>query len=87
MLTPQMVDGFMAVDMNMVDVVTLSDIRTIRFDNALPTEKRVEHVLSKLKNPFCFRFGDMGIQLVFDDNAPPMQEVLTNFLIRKKSGL
>ncbi|WP_326068419.1 hypothetical protein [Paenibacillus chibensis] len=29
----------------------------------------------------------MGVKLEFDDAAPPIQEVLTNFMIRKKSGL
>ncbi len=87
MLTPEMIDGFLSVDMNTVDTQKLSDIRTLKFDNSLSQEKRVEYVLSQLRNPFCFRYGNMGIMLEFDDNAPPMQEVLTNFLIRKKSGL
>lgn len=87
MLTLKMIDDFMSVNMNTVDVGTLADISTLKLDNSLPKEKRMDYILEKLKNPFCFRYGDMGIQLEFDDNAPPIQEVLTNFLIRKKSGL
>lgn len=87
MLTPEMIDSFMAVNMDTVDTGKLADISTLRFDNSLTKEKRVEYVLDKLKNPFCFRCGDMGIKLQFDDTAPPVAEVLTNFLIRKKSGL
>lgn len=87
MITPEMIDGFMRVNMETVDVQKLADISTLELDNSLPKEKRMAYVLEKLKNPLCFRYGEMGIKLEFDDNAPPIQEVLTNFLIRKKSGL
>lgn len=87
MLTLEMIDDFMSVNMNTVDVGTLADISTLKLDNSLSKEKRMDYVLEKLKNPFCFRYGEMGIKLEFDDSAPPIQEVLTNFLIRKKSGL
>ncbi|OPX43745.1 hypothetical protein CLHUN_22250 [Ruminiclostridium hungatei] len=87
MLTLEMIDDFMSVNMNTVDVGTLADISTLKLDNSLPKEKRMDYVLEKLKNPFCFRYGEMGIKLEFDDNAPPIQEVLANLLIRKKSGL
>lgn len=86
-LTLEMIDDFMSINMNTVDVGTLADISILRLDNSLPKEKRMDYVIEKLKNPFCFRYGEMGIKLEFDDNAPPIQEVLTNFLIRKKSGL
>ncbi len=87
MITPEMIDGFMDVNMNTVDVEKLADISTLTFDHSLPKEKRLDYVLDRLKNPLCFRCGNMGIKLEFDDNAPPIQEVLTNFMIRKKSGL
>lgn len=87
MITPEMIDSFMSVNMDTVDVNNLADISVLELDNSLPTEKRLAYVMEKLKNPLCFRYGEMGIKLEFDDNAPPIQEVLTNFLIRKKSGL
>lgn len=87
MITREMIDGFMSVNMDTVDVQQLADISKLELDNSLPKEKRPAYVLEKLKNPLCFRYGEMGIKLEFDDNAPPIQEVLTNFLIRKKSGL
>lgn len=87
MITREMIDGFMSVNMDTVDVQQLADISKLKLDNSLPKEKRPAYVLEKLKNPLCFRYGEMGIKLEFDDNAPPIQEVLTNFLIRKKSGL
>lgn len=87
MLTPRMIDSFMSVNMGTVDVQKLSEISTLELDKSLPKEKRLAHVLDKLENPFCFRYGDMGIKLEFDDDAPSLTEVLTGFLMRKKSGL
>jgi len=87
MTTSAWIDRFMNVNMNTVDRSKLIDIRTLEFDNTLPKQKRPVYVLEKLQNPFCFRCGEVGIKLEFDDSAPPLQDVLTNFLIRKKSGL
>lgn len=87
MITSALIDSFMSVNMDTVDRSKLADISTLEFDNTLPKEKRPAYVLKKLKNPLCFRCGEVGIKLEFDDNAPPIQEVLTNFMIRKKSGL
>jgi hypothetical protein len=87
MLTQERIDTLMAVNMNTVDVEKLADISTTELDNSLSKEKRMNYNIEKLLNPFCFRFGEMGIKLEFDDNAPPLKEVLANFLIRKKSGL
>ncbi|NGP46821.1 hypothetical protein G4V62_18430 [Bacillaceae bacterium SIJ1] len=87
MITTELIDHLMSVDMETVDTEKLADLSTFEFDNSLPLEKRPAYVLEKLKNPLCFRCGDVGVKLEFDDTAPPIQEVLTNFMIRKKSGL
>lgn len=87
MITPEMIDNFMSINMNTVDVQKLADISTLELDNSISKEKRLAYVLEKLKNPLCFRCGEIGVNLEFDDTAPSIQEVLTNFMIRKKSGL
>lgn len=87
MITLEMIDDFMSVNMDTVDVGKLADISTLEFNNSLSMKDRLAYVLEKLNNPFCFRYGEMGIKLEFDDNAPPITEVLSDFLIRKKSGL
>lgn len=38
-------------------------------------------------DPFCFRCGEIGVKLEYDNNAPPLQEVLTRFMLRKQSGI
>ncbi len=87
MIVSKTIDKFMSVDVTKENVEDLTDISTLKFDNSLPKEKRLAYIMKNLDNPFCFRYGNMGIQLEFDDGAPSIEEILTGFLIRKKSGL
>lgn len=75
------------VDIRTVNKEDLVDVFGLSFDYTVPKEKRGEQVLQKVKNPYCFRVGDMGVKLEFMDGAPPLQDCFTNFLKRKKSGL
>ena len=49
---------------------------------ALPPEQE-----KPLDNPYCFRYGDMAIKLEFAEDGPSLQELLTGFFLRQKSGL
>ncbi|MBS6956722.1 MAG: hypothetical protein KH230_26340 [Enterocloster asparagiformis] len=75
------------VDITAVNKEDLVDVSGLIFDTAVPKEQRAAQVLRKVKNPYCFRVGDMGVKLEFLDNAPPLQDCLNDFLERKKSGL
>ena len=75
------------VDITTVNKKDLVDVSGLIFDHTVPREKRVEQVLCKVKNPYCFRVGDMGVKLEFLDSAPPLEDCFTDFLQRKKCGL
>ena len=75
------------VDITAVNKEDLVDVSGLAFDNTIPREQRAAQVLRKVKNPYCFRVGDMGVKLEFLDSAPPLQDCFTDFLQRKKSGL
>lgn len=75
------------VDITAVRKEDLVDVSGLAFDNAVPREQRAEQVLRRVKNPYCFRMGDMGVKLEFPDIAPSLQDCLTKFLQRKKGGL
>jgi hypothetical protein len=92
MITPEMFVQFLSAavkesNIKKADIESLADIRTLEFDNSLSREQRLLFVMKELKNPFCFRYGNMGIQIEFDNNAPSLHEVLTDFMVRKKSGV
>lgn len=75
------------VDIEAVDKADLVDVSGFTFDNTVPQEQRAERVIAAVKNPYCFRVGDMGVKLEFPEDAPPLQDVFADFLKRKKSGL
>lgn len=87
MITIALIKKFVSVNMRTTDPSSLDDIRKLEFDSSIPVEERSAYVLKKLKNPLCFRCGEVGIKLEFEDAAPPVEELLTHFLIRKKSEL
>ncbi len=75
------------IDIETVNKEDLVDVSGFTFDNTVPQEQRAAHIVAKVKNPYCFRVGDMGVKLEFSENAPPLQDVFAEFLKRKKSGL
>lgn len=76
-----------SVNIDVVNKEDLVDVSGFTFDNTVPQEQRAARILAAVKNPYCFRVGDMGVKLEFSDNAPTLQDVFTDFLKREKSGL
>lgn len=75
------------IDIEKVSKEDLVDVSCFTFDNTIPHAERVDQIISLVKNPYCFRVGNLGVKLEFPEEAPSLQEILTNFLIRQKSGL
>ena len=86
-LTAQEIEQMKSVDIGAVDKETLADASGFTFDPMLPKETRAQRMLEHFKNPYCFRLGDMVIKLEFADDGPSLQELLTAFFLRQKSGL
>ena len=86
-LNAQVIEKMRSVNLDAVDKETLVDASGFVFDNSLPLEKRAARMLEQLKNPYCFRYGDMAIKLEFAEDGPSLQELLPGFFLRQKSGL
>ena len=81
-LNAQVIEKMQSVNLDAVDKETLVDASGFVFDNSLPLEKRAARMLEQLKNPYCFRYGDMAIKLEFAEDGPSLQELLTGFFLR-----
>ena len=57
------------------------------FDNALSRKERVTRFLQVAKNLYCFNIGGVGVKIEFAEGGPSLQDTLTDYLIRQKSGL
>ena len=76
-----------SVDIQKIKKEELTDIRSIKLDPSVPQDLRAVYVLKEMGNPYCFRVGDLGVKLEFPDSAPSLQDALSDFFQRKKSGL
>ena len=75
------------VNIETVNKDDLVDVSGISFDKSIPQEERTAVIIDAVKNPYCFRVGDMGVKIEFSEDAPPLQDVFADFLKRKKGGL
>jgi hypothetical protein len=87
MLAKRQIDTLKNVNIETVEKEKLVDVSRIEFNNSLSKIQRMESILELTKNPYCFRYDDIGVKLEFTDNAKPLQEVMTDFFIRQKSGM
>jgi len=76
-----------SLNIEVVNKEDLVDISGFTFDMTVPQEQRARKVISIVKNPYCFRMGELGVKLDFSDNTLPLQDMFADFLKRKKSGL
>lgn len=75
------------VNIEVVSKEELVDVSGFTFDTAVPQEERAARILRTVKNPYCFRVGDIGVKLEFSNNVPALQDLFTDLMKRKKSGL
>ena len=50
-------------------------------------QKDLASYATATKNPYCFCIGGIGVKIEFAENGPSLQDTLTDFLLRQKSGL
>lgn len=87
MISQTTLEQLKSVDIRTIDKAALPDISNFSLDSSLSQEERARQIVEQTKNPYCFRYGDMAVKLEFSDNGPPLQDVMTGFLVRQKSGL
>lgn len=87
MITIEQINSMQSADIRAIDKNALVDVQGFPFDYSLSKRERIEQVIERTKNPYCFRYGDLGVQVEFTNDGPTLCELLTNFLLRKKSGL
>lgn len=86
-LTMTELEKMRSVDIGAVDAQALPDLSGAAFDNTLSLKERIAHILDMAHNPYCFRVGEVGVQIEFAEDGPALQDTLADFLIRQKSGL
>ena len=60
---------------NLADNISdLVDIRDVKIDRTLPVEERMKSYIDQIKNPYCFRVGDVKVRISYSDEVQTMND-------------
>ena len=57
------------VDIRTVNKDDLVDLNSVQIDGTLPIPERVNSFIQQIKNPYCFRIGDVAVKVVYKEDA------------------
>lgn len=63
-----------AVNIRTVDKSSLVDLNTVKIDDSQPIPERIHSFLQQIKNPYCFRIGDIAVKVNYKSNGPTFQQ-------------
>lgn len=73
------IDEMKTVDIRTVEPEELVDVREISLDENLSKEERVDEFARQVKNPYCFRVGDMIVKNVYSNSGVSLRERFEQF--------
>ncbi|WP_373207059.1 DUF6870 family protein [Coprococcus phoceensis] len=73
------IEEMKAVDIRTVEPEELVDVREISLDESLSKEERADEFARQVKNPYCFRVGDMIVKNVYSNNGVSLRERFEQF--------
>lgn len=62
------------------DMSGLVDIRDVKVDRSLPVEDRIRSYVEQVKDPYCFRVGDVKLRVSFASNGRTLNDSFTDML-------
>lgn len=62
------------------DMSGLVDTRDVKVDRSLPVEDRIRSYVEQVKDPYCFRVGDVKVRVSFASNGRTLNDSFTDML-------
>lgn len=59
----------------------LVDLLSVKIDEHKPIQERVVEFVQQVKNPYCFRIGDIAVKVVYQDDGPSFQQNFEDMLM------
>lgn len=69
------------IDIRTVDKNQLIDLNSVVIDESKPVEERILSFIQQIRNPYCFRVGDVAVKVVYKENGPTFQQNLEDMLM------
>lgn len=70
-----------AVDIRTVERSELVDLNSVVIDEDKPIAERMEAFVKQIRNPYCFRVGDVAVKVVYKENGPTFQQNFEEMLL------
>ncbi len=74
------VEEMKSVDVRTVDRESLVDIKTVEMNPELPREERFKSFVEQIKNPYCYRCGDVVVKVGFADTDRTLEDCLEQYI-------
>ena len=58
----------------------LVDIRDVKLDSSLGQAERIHSFLQQNKNPYCFRVGDVVVNVAYTEGGPTLNDCFADML-------
>lgn len=68
------------IDIHTVDKDSLVDLSTVVIDESKPVHERMASFVEQVKNPYCFRIGDVAVKVKYKEDGPTFQECFEELL-------
>ena len=68
------------VDIRSVDKDTLVDLRSVQIDASRPVQERLQSFLQQIRNPYCFRIGDIAVKVNYKSDGPSFHQNFEDIL-------
>lgn len=72
-----------AVDVRTVSRDELVDIRDVEIDPEQSKEERIKSYIRQIKNPYCFKVGNVVVKTAFADTDVTLDDRLEHYLKNK----
>lgn len=80
-MTIEELEEMRAVDVKSVDRNSLVDLQEIKIDHNKPIEQRIREFVSQVKNPYCFKVGDVVVKVAFNPEGLSFEEQFEKMLL------
>ena len=74
------VDTLKNVDIRNVDKSSLVDLNSVHIDESQPVPERILSFLNQIKNPYCFRIGEVVVKVNYKTDGPSFQQNFEDLL-------
>lgn len=68
------------VDIRTVDRESLVDITEVQINGKIPPKQRFDDFLRQIKNPYCYRCGNVVVKISFSDTDATLEDRLEQYL-------